>query len=254
MISAGEHKIINSGEWVRLEGTATHPDGLAMTYQWSCDGGTISEEDKVQPKFNAPEVTITQEYSCTFTAIDSNDNTASSKVFITVNPPENPCNSEKLTEDTRDNQYYSIKAFGSQCWMTENINYEIESASWYYDDDELNYDYGKLYTWESAKDACPPGWHLPSISDYTTLEDTIGSHRDTWIDSDGWAGIYGGARSIDEESFSKINEFGFWWTSSSENVEGEEEAWNIMSSFNNDDISQNKNHPNYGYSVRCIKD
>jgi uncharacterized protein (TIGR02145 family) len=53
--------------------------------------------------------------------------------------------------------------------MAENLRYNIE-GSWCYDNDEANcQDYGRLYTWDAAKKACPTGWHLPTREEWQEL-------------------------------------------------------------------------------------
>ena len=73
--------------------------------------------------------------------------------------------------DPRDGQTYRIKTFTkvlpydipvAQTWMIDNLNYQA-AESWCYDEDEKNCaEYGRLYSWEAAKSACPEGWHLPT--------------------------------------------------------------------------------------------
>ena len=54
--------------------------------------------------------------------------------------------------------------------MAENLNYRTE-GSYCYDDDELTcFQYGRLYKWEPATDACPAGWHLPSYEEILDLK------------------------------------------------------------------------------------
>jgi len=89
-VNAGPNKTITSGQSTTLEATATHSSGLPMTYQWSCNGGTLSSSTTIQPTFYAPSVSSTQTYSCTIVARDTNNNTASSVVYITVNPISTP--------------------------------------------------------------------------------------------------------------------------------------------------------------------
>ena len=89
--------------------------------------------------------------------------------------------------DIRDNQTYQTVKIGSQCWMAQNLNYGTEippnidqrdncmpekypvssiqyPASVYQWDELMNYD-------ESITNQglCPPGWHVPSESDWNTL-------------------------------------------------------------------------------------
>ena len=75
--------------------------------------------------------------------------------------------------DRRDLQaYYAVK-IGERYWMVENLNYETDD-SYCYDDDSTNCaQYGRLYTWEAAKNACPEGWHLPSADEWDALYDHV---------------------------------------------------------------------------------
>ncbi len=100
--------------------------------------------------------------------------------------------------DSRDLQEYTTKQFGSQCWMTENINYDdgCSARSWINNTDNRwcgchggsasNCNtYGKLYQWSAAmagsttagaQGICPTGWHLPTSAEQTVLVDTINSN------------------------------------------------------------------------------
>ena len=82
--------------------------------------------------------------------------------------------------DTRDAKlYHTIKVDG-QIWMAQNMNYGSKSGSSCYDnDDEYCVTYGRLYTWEAAKSACPTGWRLPTSTEWETLlVTTMGATKD----------------------------------------------------------------------------
>lgn len=76
--------------------------------------------------------------------------------------------------DERDGQDYKTVKIGTQTWMAENLNY-VTGTSWCYGDAESNCAvYGRLYNWETARTACPTGWHIPSDDEWLTLVDNMG--------------------------------------------------------------------------------
>jgi uncharacterized protein (TIGR02145 family) len=92
----------------------------------------------------------------------------------TTTPPPDPNKCEDIT-DARDGQKYKVVKIGDQCWMAENLNFETPSESSCYDDDPANCDqWGRIYTWDAVKDACPDGWRLPTKEDFNTLIDEVG--------------------------------------------------------------------------------
>ena len=93
--------------------------------------------------------------------------------------------------DIRDNKIYPSVQIGSQCWMAANLNYgtvlnstQVQndnclSEKYCYNDITGNCTkYGGLYQWDemmkyddtqAGQGLCPPGWHIPTEVEWTTL-------------------------------------------------------------------------------------
>ncbi len=84
-VYAGSAKNIQSGQSIYMNATANDPNGLSLTYSWSCTGGTLSNYNTLNPNYIAPYVSSTSYYTCTLTAYNTQGLSATSSVSITVN-------------------------------------------------------------------------------------------------------------------------------------------------------------------------
>jgi len=171
--------------------------------------------------------------------------------------------------DSRDGQYYLTIEIGTQMWMAEDLNFCSKSGSWYYENDSITYAelYGRLYTWETAKNVCPEEWHLPTDSEWKELEMYLGMTQEQ-SDSTGWRGtdqgvqlsIYGNSHfngllagyRFYTGVFYDMSASAYYWSSTEASADF---AWgryispNEISGINRTGLLKES-----GFSVRCIQD
>ncbi len=164
---------------------------------------------------------------------------------------------------------YPTVRLADRTWLQSNLDYNIENQSWCYDNLYRNCtDYGRLYTWAAAKQACSSlgvGWRLPTDQDWQALVNQYGGYINVGqenaqtarkaqiaLSPNGESGFnlqFGGGRySNDANGFQFINAHGKYWSSTQHS---EHSAWYMAF------VGEVQRHPDpvsYGYSVRCLKD
>ncbi|MGF7139884.1 fibrobacter succinogenes major paralogous domain-containing protein [Roseimarinus sediminis] len=213
--------------------------------------------------------------------------------------------------DSRDGHIYKTIKIGEQIWMAENLaatKYNDSTAipnvtdgsnwvtlstpayCWYDNEKETYSNTGVLYNWfvvETGK-LCPTGWHVPTHSEWLTLEDylanndynydgSIGDAREKiskamaatneWKTSmvegapgnidyteyqnkSGFTALPGGSRSGSTGSFANSDEAGYWWSSTGySNL-----AWCRYIVYDKPNVAWATPIQKTGLSVRCIKD
>ena len=104
-------------------------------------------------------------------------------VLLLVSCNESNSNNESNNEtftDKRDGKTYKIVKIGKQFWMAENLAYKVSSCCWAYDNNTSNISkYGYLYSFETALNVCPDGYHLPTKGEFETLLKNYGGNKDS---------------------------------------------------------------------------
>lgn len=181
-------------------------------------------------------------------------------VCLAATPKDAP-NGHSFT-DTRNGKTYRTVRIGRQTWMAENLNYRT-GTSWCYDNDEANCTkWGRLYAWDTAKVACPEGWHLPSDKEWKALDDIPAEvlRSEEWVGTDetGFGMLPSGMRVSDGASTLGGSYASFWSSTRSD----ASNAWYRGHEAGNptlmrDEIETTGRNPTeqpLGLSVRCLKD
>jgi uncharacterized protein (TIGR02145 family) len=173
--------------------------------------------------------------------------------------------------DSRDGQKYRAVTIGGKTWMAKNLNYQT-GTSWCYGNNSSNCDQsGRLYDWNTAKTACPSGWHLPSRQEWNDLVKAAGSDDKSLAKAVGISALlksseggWEGSRGLDKYGFSALagglrdengrfgytGKSGYWWSDAEYN---KTYAYAKVMSYHIDYIKESDFPKNLGLSVRCVQ-
>lgn len=219
-------------------------------------------------------------------------------------------------ERDNDGNFFKTVTIGTQVWMAENLkstkyrngdpipnmgdeatwrsqylqdNIAIGGYCWYNDGTGYKKSYGGFYNWYAVNDSrqiAPPGWHVPTDVEWTTLENyliTNGYNYDgtktedkiakamasttDWLAStnpgsignsdypvvrnkSGFTAIPGGYRNYDG-AFLNVGISDDWWSTTADTAGV---AWfrNLYNSYS--DLYRDTYPKSAGFSVRCIRD
>lgn len=170
--------------------------------------------------------------------------------------------------DTRDGHVYSWLKIGKQTWMTENLRFSVPAGSWAYNNmPEHEENFGRLYSWNAARTACPKGWHLPSEKEWSLMIKSLGgsdvaglkmqsmhtmglAHDDKSAMNKGSVStLLSGIRYPDGTCLG-IDHWGGCWSSGQIN---DTVATNVLFAKGSKDVVFSTNDKNSGFLVRCIR-
>jgi len=164
--------------------------------------------------------------------------------------------------------YSSTRMADGKQWTTHNLNVNTV-LSYCYEDAELNCrQYGRLYTWESARRGCQSlgdGWRLPTNDEWRQMAKHYGGVSEDSDDSgkaaykalliggsSGFNALLGGGRSSDDGQYARLEAHGFYWTASESDPVS---AW--FYNFGQGGLSLNRQRggeKQMALSVRCVKE
>jgi len=187
------------------------------------------------------------------------------------NPSQN--NSAETIHDERDGSTYrAVKMPNGTVWTAQNLNIKIGNSWCYRDSNTYCNKYGRLYDWETARMACPEGWHLPNVVEWWDLAVAVGGYdiagkklkaKKGWYDYRQASGV--GGNGTDNYGFSALpggyrtsgggfyntDSTGYWWVGEKF---GSDRAYIRAMNSRFDNLGEADYPLNSGLSVRCIKD
>jgi uncharacterized protein (TIGR02145 family) len=190
--------------------------------------------------------------------------------------------------DTLGDDYKTV-VIGTQTWMAENLNSNVEGSKCYGNDEANCNKYGRLYNWAAAmalpsscnstscasqikakhQGICPNGWHIPSNADWTKLSNYIETQKSCtdcagkylkatsgWNSNGNGTDIYGfsavpGGYGNPDGSFVYIGDDSIWWSTSENSATN---AYYLSVGNNREDTHLKQNRKGYLFFARCLKD
>ena len=62
-------------------------------------------------------------------------------------------------------------------WFASNLNFEMEKSYCYKNYSEYCDIYGRLYSWDAAREACPSDWHISTVNEWELLTNKYGGSK-----------------------------------------------------------------------------
>ncbi len=156
--------------------------------------------------------------------------------------------------------YKTVKIGGLE-WMAENLNYNAEGSHCYKDEKDNCKEFGRLYSYKTAKTVCPDGWHLPTGEDVSSLKGNIPKSKllrstSGWSDkaSKGlnfWGFNAKPAGGKDSGDYFDMKTSAYFWVDSGESPNDASVLW---INYYDEAPSIVKHDAKKEFSVRCVKD
>jgi uncharacterized protein (TIGR02145 family) len=190
--------------------------------------------------------------------------------------------------DARDGEIYAVVQIEGQCWLAENLRYDVPGV--YGAGDTMLVGapsvYGRLYRWSTLMNGsssstsnpsgvpgiCPSGWHLPSDAEWNEMELALGmssanttaiGYRGThgtdmksmtdWNSGNGTnaSGFNGFPVGAYTTTFVNGGDYGYFWTATAYTSNS---SWFRYLNSGNAGVRRDKGSANTGRSCRCVQD
>ena len=287
---------ITGGSITSDGGASVTSRGVAYgTVQNPSIGNSFTSNGQGIGNFNSTITGLTQSTTYNVRAYATNTNGTgygNELIFITLAPQS--CPGTPTVTDI-DNNTYNTVLIGDQCWTQSNLKtsrYQngdyiptgLTDNAWLttttgayviFDNYPVNDGlYGRLYNNYAVKDSrglCPMGWHVPTIMEWTTLQNHLGGEmvaggalKSTDIqptpggwnspnrgatNSSGFTALPGGRR-VNQGYFTDRSNLGYWWSSS---ASSEFYAWFWNLYWDGSYFYYRSDLRTNGFSVRCLK-
>ena len=252
----------------------------------NANDGTVSRDPEANssgyyPPGTAVTVTAVAAAGYEFTGWSGALESTDAAVTITMGSDKTLiANFERLTSSTgtftdiRNNKTYktiTLKDSQMTTWMAENLNYDIPGVTTdvCYGNNAANCTkYGRLYDWNTAKEACPAGWHLSSDAEWAALvyyadyaSTTAGKKLKStsgWNDNGNGTDEFGfsalpGGRGYSAGGFGDGagGGRGYWWSATESNASN---AWYRSIDYSSESVDRGSLYKTSLFSVRCVAD
>lgn len=178
------------------------------------------------------------------------------------------CSSVKTAESAGDNFVRNISfktMLDGRVWTVQNLNITTANSYCQENDPIQCSSYGRLYSWEAAKNACSllgAGWRLPTLGEWQLLIENYGGIYGESVDNgksayislveggtSGFEALLGGNREVNG-NFERLGAHGFYWTATEADSS---QALFINFAKRATLINKHRGEKTQAVSVRCIK-
>ncbi|MFC2117655.1 FISUMP domain-containing protein [Bacteroidota bacterium] len=244
---------------------------LMVRWDFNNDGSWDTDYSKEKTLYHKYETA--GDYEVVVDVIDTEGSNSSSQAKTII--VTNGTNETGLIIDERDidkTDYYGTVKIGNQWWTSDNLNrgsymqggtsIVIDKKCYRHESSRCE-EYGALYNFwnimmgnyiEGSQGICPAGWHVPSVDDWETLFDYVGSSNtleelEPYGPTDFFLKYAGSFDTSD--NFKGLGSYATFWTSKRTGT-ASSNSWSYTL-INTGAIESAVVSGDYGHSVRCIK-